>query len=158
MTSQLSHSCHLLVPSPCAQPETFKIQSAQCLLQNLSWDFPGSRSRTFQGLRKLQLPASSASGWPLTLFPLLPHSSPSSVFSTYTFLSPSFILPPLHFFPLFLPPLPPSSLLPRFTISTLQAQQLDTGFVLTGWFSAQGSLPTISFTSIILSPFLYLKF
>lgn len=111
----------------------------------------------FQGLRKLQLPASSSLGVATHSFPSPPHSSPSSVFSTYTFLSPPFILPPLHFFPLLLPPLPPSSLLPPFIISTLQAHQLDTVFVLTGWLSAQGSLPTISFTSNILSPFLYLK-
>lgn len=89
------HSCHLLVPSPCAQPETFKIQSAQCLLQNLSWDFPSCRSRMwlFRALESYSFQPLPALGWPLTLFPL--HLTPLLPLSSLPTLScplPSFSL------------------------------------------------------------------
>lgn len=72
------------------------------------------QSVAFQDLGELQLPASSwggafqALGWQLTFFPFLHHSSPSPVFSSPIFLSPSQLtLPPFPtFFLLLLPPLP----------------------------------------------------
>lgn len=128
VTSQLLHSCHLLIPSTWAQLEIFKIQSAQCLPQNLFWGFPGCKSRVW-----LFRTSESCSFQPPAGVELSRPWGGSS-----------------HFFLSYITPLLPLSSLPPF--SCHPPNSLSLPFPLS--FSCS-SLPSLSFSSLPLFHHLY---